>query len=175
MLLKGYRKVLSRPDCNPGFQTVGCIAYLDQDVTEVIPYLNAELGGFEYFKEPPAVTFRLQGKIIVVHGDKITVNTLKDGIEADKILQWLQREINDIWERRNEIIPSYEGAPKPNMLEILKRLPGLTGCGKCGQPTCMVFATLVAKGAKSPEDCPESAGKQADELKSYMSHFAFDD
>ena len=68
-----------------------CIAYLDEDVTAVLPYLNAELGCFECLKEPPAVTFRLQGKIIAVRGDKITVSTLKDEEEADKILQWLQR------------------------------------------------------------------------------------
>ncbi len=174
MLLKGYRKEISRPECNPGFQSVGCIAYLDEDVTAVLPYLNAELGGFEYLKEPPAVTFRLQGKIIAVHGDKITVNTLKDEEDADKILQWLQREINDVWERRNNITPSYEGAPKPNMLEILKRLPGLTGCRKCGQPTCMVFATLVAKGAKGSEGCPELTLEKTDELRRYMSRFALD-
>ena len=64
MLLTGYRKELFRPDCNPGFQTVGWIAYPDQDVMEVIPDLNAELGGSEYFKEPPAVTFRLQRIIL---------------------------------------------------------------------------------------------------------------
>ena len=59
------------------------------------------------------MTFRLQGKIIVVHGEKITINALKDENEADKILQWLQREINDVWDRRNEITPSYEGRPSP--------------------------------------------------------------
>ena len=174
MLLKGYRKEISRPECNPGFQSVGCTAYLDQDVAEALPYLNAELGGFDYFKDPPAVTFRLQGKIIAVHGNKITVNTLKDEEEADKILQWLRREINDVWERRDQITPSYEGAPKPNILEILKRLPGLNGCGKCGQPTCMVFATLVAKGAKGSEDCPDLTSEMADELRRYMSRFALE-
>lgn len=29
-----------------------------------------------------------------------------------------------------------------------------TNCRECGQPTCMVFATLVARGVKGPEDCP---------------------
>jgi len=57
MLLKSYTKEISRPKCNPGFQSVHCIAHLDQDIGGVIPYRNAELGGFEYLKDPPAVTF----------------------------------------------------------------------------------------------------------------------
>ena len=174
MLLKSYRKEIFRPKCNPGFQSVHCIAHLDQDVGEVIPYLNAELGGFEFFRDPPAVTFKLQGKIIAVHATQIAVNALKDEEEAEKIIQWLKSEINDVWERREEIEPSYEGAPKPKVLEILKLLPRRTGCRKCGQPTCLVFATLVAQGVKGPEDCPELTPEKARELHSYMSDFSLD-
>ena len=43
--------------------------------------------------------------------------------EANKILEWLKREINEAWEKRAEIEPSYEGIPKPKVLEILKLLP----------------------------------------------------
>ena len=70
-LLKSYTKEIFRPACNPGFESVHCIALLDQDIFAVLPYLNAVLGGFEYVKDPPAVTFRTQGKMITVHGDRI--------------------------------------------------------------------------------------------------------
>ena len=144
MLLKSYTKEIFRPECNPSFQSLHCIAHLDQDITEALPYLNSALGGFEYLKDPPAVTFRIHGKIITVHPREIAVNALKDEEEAEKILQWLQREINEAWQKRDEIKPSYEGAPKPKILEILKLLPK-TNCRECGQTTCMVFATLVAR------------------------------
>jgi len=52
MLLKGYRKEIFRPKCNPSFQFLHCIAHLDQGITEVLPCLNSVLGGFEYLKEP---------------------------------------------------------------------------------------------------------------------------
>ena len=120
MLLKSYKKEIFRPECNPSFQSLHCIAHLEQDVSEALPYLNATLGGFEYLKDPPAVTFRVHGKIITVHSRDIAVNALKDEEEADKILEWLKREINEAWEKRNEIEPRYEGAPKPKVLEILK-------------------------------------------------------
>jgi len=49
MLLKSYAKEIFRPQCNPSFQSLHCIAHLDQGISEVLPYLNAWLGGFAYF------------------------------------------------------------------------------------------------------------------------------
>lgn len=173
MLLESYKKEIFRPECNPSFQSLHCIAHLDQDITDALPYLNAALGGFEYFKDPPAVTFRVQGKIITVHPREIAVNALRDEAEADKILQWLQREINDAWGKRDEIKPKYEGLPKPKLLEILKLLPK-TNCRECGEATCMVFAARVAEGAKGPEQCPPLKGENRTKLELYMSAFQLD-
>lgn len=173
MLLKGYTKEIFRPECNPVFQSLHCIAHLEQDISMVLPYLNATLGGFEYFRDPPAVTFRVHGKIITAHSRKIAVNALKDEEEADKSLEWLRREINEAWEKRDEIEPRYEGAPKPKVFDILKLLPR-TNCRECDQPTCMVFATLVAQGVKGPEDCPELGPQKAEELEKLMGNFSLD-
>ncbi len=173
MILKSYMKEIFRPQCNPGFESLHCIAQLDQDISEVLPYLNAVLGGFEYLKDPPAVIFRSQGKFITVHGRKIAINALRDEGEADRILAWLQREINDAWESRNGIEPSYEGAPKPKLIEILKLLPK-TNCKQCGEPTCMVFAARMAEGAKGPGDCPPMDAGKKQRLAEYMRQFKFD-
>ena len=173
MLLKGYKKDIFRPECNPSFQSLHCIAHLDQDISEVLPYLNASLGGFEYLKDPPAATFRVHGKIITVHPREIAVNALKDEEEADKILEWLKREINEAWDHRAEIEPSHEGAPKPKVFEILKCLPK-TNCRECGEPTCMVFATRVAEGVKGPEDCPLLKEDKRRKLQEYMNPYQFE-
>lgn len=173
MLLKGYTKEIFRPECNPGFQSLHCIARLDQDVSEALPYLNASLGGFEYLKDPPAVTFRVHGKIITVHPRAIAINALKDEEEADKILEWLKREINEAWEKRGEIEPRYVGTPKPKLLEILRLLP-LTNCRECGEPTCMVFAAKIAEGAEGPQGCPPLKGPNRLKIEKYMNGFTFD-
>ncbi len=47
MLLRSYQKEIIRPECRPEAESVHCIAHLDQDIGEVIPYLNAVLGGFQ--------------------------------------------------------------------------------------------------------------------------------
>ena len=170
MLLNSYSKEIFRPECNPGFESVHCIAHLDQDISEVLPYLNAVLGGFEYLKDPPAVIFRSQGKLITVHGRKIAVNALRDEEEADKILAWLQREINAAWENRASIEPSFEGVPKPKVIEILKLLPK-TNCKECGESTCMVFAARMAEGVKGSEDCPPLGSEYRKMLDEYMRQF----
>ena len=173
MLLKSWNKEITRASCRPEAQTIHCIAHLDENIGEAIPYLNAVLGGYTYIQIPQSVTFRSQGKLITVHEDKIAINALHDTEEAEKILQWLQREINEAWERRDEITPSYEAAPRPQPFAIIKYLPK-TNCGKCGQPTCLVFASLAVDGGKTAEDCPELTSEQKKGLDAYLGQFRFD-
>lgn len=172
MLLTGYRMEIFNNECMPGAMTVQCFAHLNQDVGPALPYLNAVLGGFEYIRQPPSVTFRSQGKLITVHGRKIAVNALKDEDEARKIVDWLVREINAAWEKRNDIQPCYEGMPRPNVIEILKLLPK-TNCRDCGAPTCLVFATRVAEGVKDHQDCPSMDLENRKKLATYMKPYHY--
>jgi ArsR family metal-binding transcriptional regulator len=154
----------------PGAMSVQCHAHLERDVGPALPYLNKVLGGFKYIKDPPSVTFRAQGKLITVHGRKIAVNALKDETEARKIVDWLLREIDAAWQNRDNIEPTHKGLPRPGMIEILKRLPK-TNCKKCGAPTCLVFATLLADGAKSVSDCSPLTEAAQKKLSDYIAPF----
>jgi ArsR family metal-binding transcriptional regulator len=173
MLLETYHLEIFNSRCNPGAMAVHCFAHLEQDVSPALPYLNAVLGGFNYVKEPPSVTFRSQGKLITVHGNKMAINALKDEAEAGKIVEWLKREINEAWEKREEIEPSYESQPRPKVLEILRMLPK-TNCRECGEPTCMVFAVALTEGVKGAEDCPPLSTEGRVKLQAYLSRFPLD-
>jgi len=173
MLLESYTKEIFNNECMPSAMSVHCFAHLNQDVGEAIPYLNAVLGGFTFIKDPPSVTFKVHGKLITVHAKKIAVNALKDEDEATRIIEWLKREINSAWEKREKIEPLYEAAPQPKVIEILKLLPK-TNCKECGQPTCMVFAAQVSEGAKGPDDCPPLDDASRERLSSYLGQFRFD-
>ena len=173
MLLSGYTKTIFRPECNPSFESVHCIARLNEDVGAVLPYLNAVLGGAEYFKDPPEVMFRHHGKIIKVGAREIAVNALKDEDEADRILQWMKTEINQAWDNRAGITPCFTGKTKPKVIEILRRLPR-TNCKKCGRPTCMVFAAQAAEGGRGAEHCPELSEENREKLAAYLAGFDFD-
>lgn len=175
MLLKNYTKEIFRSKCNTEAQSLHCFAHLEQDVSKVIPYLNAELEGDSFTRDPPSVTFKAHGKLIAVHPDKIAVNALKDEVEAEKICEWLRKEINAIWDRRDEIEPKFSARTRPQLINILKLLPNRADCAKeCGSPTCMVLASLVVEGAASPEDCPHVEQENLDLLQEYLSRFEMD-
>ncbi len=173
MLLKTYTKEIFRSKCMPGAQTFHCHAHLDQNIKDVLPYLNAELGGSSYTSDPPSVTFQIHGKLITIHPDKIAMNVMQDEEEAEKILQWLKRTINDTWERRDRIEPSFESASKPLLIEVLKLLPK-TNCRECGEATCMVFAARAVEGVKDEKDCPQLKGENREKLQAYLSRFHFE-
>ncbi len=173
MLLQTYRKEIFRSKCQSTVESLHCFGHLDQDVGEALPYLNAVLGGFEYTRDPPSVTFKAHGKLITVHPRKIAINALRDEQEADKILEWLKGEINEAWERRPEIEPCFEGRPRPRIIEVLKLLPK-TNCRECGEATCMVFATRVVEGVKGADDCPPLAPQNQERLRNYMAGFRLD-
>ncbi len=174
MLLKNYRKEIFRAECNPEFENVHLKAFLDDNIEAVLPYLNSALGGFAYYQDPPAVTFKNNGRLITVQADEIAINALKDINEANKVIQWLVDEINHTWENKDSITPSYTSSARPAMIDILKYLPK-TNCRKCNCPTCIVFAVRISEGAFSVDQCPELKPKIKTLLDDYLSGFSFDD
>jgi ArsR family metal-binding transcriptional regulator len=170
MLIESYRKEFCLPP-NPTAQHLRCYAHLDMDITEVLPYLNTVLGGDQYRKEPPSLTLRLKGKLVTLYSKMIAINIIKDEAEADNILDWLKQEINNTWERRGEIKPSFERRAKPRILDILRLLPK-TNCRECGQPTCMVFASQVSEGTTDVEDCPSLDDPDRRSLEEYLRQFS---
>ena len=171
MLLENYTLEIFNSKCQPGAMGVHCFADLKQDVGKALPYLNSVLGGYEYIKDPPSVTFKIHGKLLTVYGRKIAVNANRDEAEARKIIEWMKGEINDAWDNRETIIPRYEGMPRPQVIQVLKTLPK-TNCRECGEPTCMVFATRVVEGAKGSADCPSMTMDARKSLDDYMAGFS---
>jgi ArsR family metal-binding transcriptional regulator len=174
MLLRNYTIEMVRPTCNASFQSLHCHAHLEEDISEVIPYLNAVLGGTCFVQSPPSVMFKVHGRMISVHSQKISINALKDAEEAMKIVEWLKREINEAWEKRASITPKYSAVSRPQPLAVLKLLPK-TNCGQCGQATCIVFASLAVQGAMGPDACPALDGDHRKMLAEYLGQFNFEE
>jgi len=166
MLIQGYTTAFVRPP-NPSARHLRCCAALDADVTEVLPYLNTVLKAYDYSAEPPTLTLKLPGKLVTIHPREIAINIVTNEAEAAEILAWLKQAINDTWARRGEIAPSFTVAPRPRVLDLLKLLPR-SNCGKCGAPTCMVFAVELGKGDKAPEQCPELSPVDRERLGEYL-------
>jgi ArsR family metal-binding transcriptional regulator len=173
MLLQGYTLEIFRSKCNAEAETLHCFAHLSDDVGPALPYLNTVLGGFAYCADPPSLTLRSSGKLITVHARKIAVNALQDEEQAEKIVSWLQREINEAWDKRESITPTTRPSARPVLFDILKLLPK-TNCRQCGEPTCMVFAARVVEGVKDQGQCPPLDDEKKNALAAYLGRFNFD-
>ena len=174
MLLQSFQLEVVNNHCMPGAQSINCIARLDQDVGGAIPYLNAVIEGDLFTPDPPSITFRVEGRLISVQARMITVNAVKDEAQGRKIVEWIKREINDAWKNRDNIAPRHTQAERPQVVEIIKRLPQ-TNCKKCGAPTCMVFATWLIQGAKDETQCPDLSEEGQKALKNYLANFKMAD
>lgn len=156
MLLSGFSLEIFKSKCDSNAQGVHCFVHLDDNISEVLPYLNTNLGGFVYTEDPPSLTLKNYGKLLTLH--------------PEKIADWLQREINETWDNRHKIEPSTTSARQPTLLEILKLLPK-TNCRECHEPTCMVFASRVVEGVKDGNDCPPLSATNKEKLAAYLTAF----
>jgi ArsR family metal-binding transcriptional regulator len=170
MLLQRYTKEFVRPP-HPEAKHLRCFARLDDDISEVMPYLQTALKGHQFFPDTPSLTLKYQDRLITLYSREIHINIVKDVEEADAILTWLQEAINQTWREKDAIKPSWEATRTPPMLPILKLLPR-TNCRQCGETTCLVFAQQVAAKEKYPSDCPAidlaSKGILEDYLKTFI-------
>lgn len=153
MLIDDYVLDIFTPPCNPNSVVYAAKALLTVDLTDALPYLNATLYEPLYNPSVEALTWKTDGHMIVFQGKSIAISNLEDRTEANQIADELIALVNDTWERRAEIEPSYHVKQRPTPLMIYKLLPQ-TNCKQCGDPTCYVFATKLSAGKHQLVDCP---------------------
>ncbi|MDI6852865.1 MAG: (Fe-S)-binding protein [Deltaproteobacteria bacterium] len=169
MLLSHYRMEFVRPP-NPSAQHLRCFAYLDEDISAALPFLNTVVKGFRFSRQPPSLTLKLPGKLVTLTAREIAINMVQDQVEAENLLRWLKDKINEAWAKREAIEPTFEAAAAPRVLDILKLLPQ-TNCRACGQPTCMVFAVSLSQGEQSLDACGALDQEKQEKLRGYLKDF----
>lgn len=127
-------------------------ANLSRDISDIFPYLNTYLKTAIYNKNANTVTFNSEHKIITIYKDKVNIAKLLNETEAFEALDNLKEIINMVDKKRDEISPSYEIKKLPSPLDLYKHLPKLN-CKKCGQETCLSFATKLLKDQAKPKKC----------------------
>ena len=135
-------------------EKIRVIAEISDEIHEVFPYLNATLKGCIYNHPALTLTIKKEGKLFTLHTNHITLAKIEDEKEAEEILGWLKNLINETYEKRDQIEPSYSKGEELKALDIFKLLPG-TNCRKCGEPTCLAFAVrLVGEGIEIRQCIP---------------------
>lgn len=152
MLLQKYKVAnVSRNLCNPGW--IVARAELGDDISEVLPYLNAVIKNAVYTPEVPNLNFKIERGAISLTPQEMRVGQVTCEEDATKVLDYVKEMINDTWEKRANITPIYERKGEIKAKDVLDFLPK-TNCRDCGLPTCFAFAVALLKGHKRLKDCP---------------------
>jgi hypothetical protein len=75
MLIPTYELDVFTPPCDPGAERFSAIAYLPDDISEVLPYLNATLLGAVYTESAHTLTWKKAGHNVAL-ADRIAVSNV---------------------------------------------------------------------------------------------------
>lgn len=166
-----------RPKCDFTKERLHSIARFSTDISPVFPYLNAELGAWDYDARNQVVMLKLaDGKWITLHAHEIAIRGARDIDESHALLEWIRKQINEVWEKRDQITPRYTSQAGLKVIEILKLLP-MTNCRACGYQTCMAYATALREGETSLDHCPplweEKYREKREKLAAYLASYGW--
>jgi ArsR family metal-binding transcriptional regulator len=118
------------------------IAELSDDISEVLPYLNATVKGTIYNHRAGILTFKKDGAMITLYPTTVTLAKVADEAHACGLMEWLKGLMNETYENRRNIQPNYERGVTLRALDIFKLIPG-TNCKSCGEPSCLGFTVKL--------------------------------
>ncbi len=153
------------------------IATFGADISPAFPYLNAELGGWDYDQRNQVPLLKLSaGKWITLHRHEIAIRGARNKEESYALLHWIRAQINELYARRDQITPRYTSQAGLKVLEIMKLLP-MINCRACGYTTCMAYAAALREGEISLPDCTplweETYQQKREKLQNYLESFGW--
>lgn len=147
-VLDNYRVAKVLP-CIADETKIRAIVEFDDDIGEIMPYLNAVIPRGTYNHIERLLTFMEDGVMITLYPRQAAVAKARDEAHVHELMGRLSNLVNETYEKRGEIEPSYEQRQKLKAVDIYKLLPGAIHgryCRECGEATCLTFAAkLVAE------------------------------
>lgn len=154
-----------RPPCNFSTELVNAKVVVDEDLSELLPYVKGAMKEAKYFPKGPFIKFLFKGHPVTIERNCIAVSGFPDDSKARERTTELVRFLQDIEARKKTITPDTTPYKAPTVMEIYKLLLRKSGCDKCGYPSCMAFATALVKEESSPERCALLVENSADLLQ----------
>jgi len=127
-------------------------ADFSDDVGEILPYLNAMLPTATFNQNDPALTFMRGPTLITIYPQKMAPAKVEHENAAVLLLEWIRDLINDTFDKKDSLEPSYQQTVRLNPIELYKYLPR-SNCQVCGELTCLAFAVKVLSGEKTITNC----------------------
>lgn len=142
--------------CNAHPERIKVIAKTSADLADLMPYLvtvlRQKVKSVLYNRAAGTVTFKIDRHIFTVHGRKVAITYLEDLDQANKFFTWCQEVVNETEVMKEGIEPTLESNKPLTPLDIYKYLPK-TNCRRCGDATCLAFATKISRQDASIEKC----------------------
>ena len=167
-LIRSYKAELVESGCHPGSGLYRASITMSEDISEVLPYLNAALEPPpDYRHQNRVLLWKNNNKVYAFRPNEISIAPVFDNSEIMDLANNIISTVNSIWNRRTEIVPSVKGKKSPpRVLDILKLLPK-TNCEKCGFPTCMAFASQLISDFEKLSLCPYLSEHEFSKVVSY--------
>lgn len=152
-LITDYRFELIEDHHSPGSGRYGVRVIPSVDISISFPYLNAVLNDTLYDQKNSILIGASNQRRYAFHPHEIQAGMAKDPSDAPKIASEVIELVNQVWDRREHITPSFKDRELPTIYEIYKLLPG-TNCKACGYTTCLACAAGIRDGEISLDGCP---------------------
>ena len=162
-LISSYHVELIEPPCHPGAAAWSVKAGFQDDIIQVLPYLNSELKEADYNAGSKVLIWDSKGEKCAFRPCEIVAAPVETREEGKKIIDELINMVNLVWERRENIEPDFKQKKIPTLMDIYKLLPK-TNCKECGYPTCMAYAADVRTGIANASQCPDLSGTKKDSV-----------
>ncbi|MCD6520153.1 MAG: hypothetical protein J7M05_09560 [Anaerolineae bacterium] len=165
MLIQHCKPEITRPPCDPSSEQVNVIAHVKEDISVLFPYLNALLPKAQFNSRAQTIHFSFKGHHVVLQPHQIAIGGFSDSDAAIETFGKLQQFLNETWNRREQIEPSYVERRRLTPMEVYQLLPR-TNCKACGYSSCFIFALKLISGEASIQDCiPLSEKKYQKQLQ----------
>ena len=162
-IINEYEIKLVEAGCAPGSARYGAVLNLNQDISPVLPYLNAVMDNPRYDHDNQILILREAEQAYAIRPYEIRIARADNWSEAQEIAAETVEMINRVWQDRESITPRYSERKMPAVIDIFKLLPK-TNCKDCSYPTCLAFAADLCQGKVFPENCPPLSGEGKEKI-----------
>jgi len=158
-LIDHYEISLSEPACAPGAPRWGALAAVAEDISPVLPYLNAVWNGARYDHRNRVLIHDRGSQKFALRPHEIRAAWVESPGQAREVIDAVAAEINRVWADRARITPDVSERNFPDATRLFKLLPR-TNCRACGYASCLAFAVALRGDEAAPEDCPPLTAEQ---------------
>ena len=164
VLITDYRFEVDESGCSPGMGRYILLVTIPDDISGVLPYLNAILEDTRYDHENRILIGNDDGKRYAFRPSEIRVAGINDVAEFPQVASDIVERVNRVWSQRETLTPSFRERRLPAVAGIYWFLPK-TNCKQCGYTTCLVFAAELQQQPELISGCPPlSLPENADRL-----------